>query len=311
MSKERIKMAKGTPLKPEEFEYIRLNCLSKTDEELSNHLKRDLRTIVNARRKLGIRKAQRGKIEAIAPKTINGIAVPPSQKMTEDQRKQFFKTQLTNSLYYNNLKESFNKEEIDFYLEEWASLCVQFEDIVATEKRQIDELIKAEIMGNRILRNIKVAEDEIKNIVEEVERLRKLKDMESDEDAQERDSQLMTMIRMMSAQSNAMSNDYQKNVDGKNKLLNELNARRRDRVEQISKRGTTFIGLVEAMRDREMRETQGRHMELVRLAKQKKISEWREPTSFADGTKDCILMDENSILPEKEIVRLDTGDKNA
>jgi CheY-like chemotaxis protein len=299
-------MPRGNFLKPEELEYIRQNCLAKTDEEMAEYLKRDVRTIASARKKLGIKKTRGGKVENYETKTSNkNIVLQASQRLTEDQRKEFFKTQLTNSLYYQNLKDQFTKEEIDFYLEEWSSLCVQFEDIVATEKRQIDELIKAEIMGNRILRNVKITEEQITLLQEEVDLLRKTHEMEDDEAAQERDIQLMNMIRTFAAQSQVMSNDYQKNVALKNNLLNELNARRRDRVDQITKRGTTFLGLVESFREREMRENQGRHTELVRMAKEKKRSEWRKPTTFADATQDCVLMDEYSIIPEKEIVRIE------
>jgi hypothetical protein len=301
---EQEKPKKKSNLKPEELEYIRQNCLSKSDEEIANYLNRDIRTVCNARKKLGIKKVQGGRLDVVRSNDTNGTLLPPSQRMTEDQRKEFFKTQLTNSLYYNNLKEQFEKDEIDFYLEEWASLCVQFEDIVATEKRQIDELIKAEIMGNRILRNVKITEEEIENMIKEVQAWRAAHDMENDEEAQDRDNALMSMIRSMSAQSHAMSSDYQKNVDLKNRLLNELNARRRDRVDQLKKSGTTFLSLVESLRERETREQQGRHIELVRLAKEKKRADWRQPTKFPDGTDDCVLMDEESILPTKDVVRL-------
>lgn len=290
----------------QEREYIRENCLIKSDETLSKELNRDLRTIARIRKSLGIHKGQKGTLQ---PLTLqNNPHLVASQKLTEHERKEFFKTQLTNSLYYNSLKEQFTKDEIDFYLEEWASLCVQFEDIVATEKRQIDELIKAQIMGNRILRNIKITEEHIKNLIKEVEIFRKANDMENDEDAQERDLQLMTMIRSMSGQSQAMSVDYQKNVNLKNNLLNELNARRRDRVDQITKRGTTFLGLIESLRERENREKQGRHLELIRLAKDYKKTEWRKPNVFPDGARDCVLLDEDSIIPTQDVVRMEDLD---
>jgi CheY-like chemotaxis protein len=102
-----------------------------------------------------------------------------------------------------------------------------------------------------------------------------------------------------------MANDYQRNFDLRSKVLSELNARRRDRVDQIKKGGTTFIGLVEAFRDRQLRATQGRHIELVRIAREKKRVEWNKPNIFPDGTKDCILMDENSELVQKDIIRIE------
>jgi hypothetical protein len=302
-------MPKNPYLKPQELEYIRSNCLDKTDEQIAKELKRDIRTIKYARRKLGIAKGSKGSIKTDIVRKEKTSKAEPSvsskrigQHLTEAQRKEFFKTQLVNSLYYDNLKEQFTESEIKFYLEEFAALSIQFEDILATEKRQIDELIKAEIMGNRILRNIRVAEDEIEKTIEEVDVLRKATDIDNDEDAQERDAQLMNLVRSMHAQAQIMTNDYQKNVDSRNRLLDQLNARRKDRIDQIKKSNTTFVGLIEAFRDRQTREEYGKHMELVRLAKEKKKSEWRKPNVFPDGTKDSILMDEHSYIPEKEIV---------
>ncbi len=94
------------------------------------------------------------------------------------------------------------------------------------------------------------------------------------------------------------------------KLLGELNARRKDRVDQISKRGTTFLSMVQEFRDRKIRENQGRHMELVRLAKEKKKREWRKPTVFPDGTLDCVLLDSESELPKSDIVLLNKNNKS-
>jgi CheY-like chemotaxis protein len=290
-------MPRGEYLKPEELEYIRNNVLSKTDDQLAEYLKRDSRTIRNARRRLGINKSSAGQVVSIEQPNKHGIV---GHTLTDDQRKEFFKTQLVNSLYYKNLQEQFSKLEIDFYLEEWAALSIQFDDIANTEKRQIDELIKAEIMGNRILRNIKIAEDEIELLIKETDDFRKSNDITENEVAQERDALLMSMIRSIHAQSQAMSNDYQKNVDMRNRLLDGLNCRRKDRIDQIKKGGTTFIGLVEALRDRQLREVQGRHIELVRLAKEKKKNEWNKSTKFPDGSIDCILMDESSELPVRE-----------
>ncbi len=161
------------PLSDKEKAYIEEYCLQKTDEELGEDLKRDPRTIKTYRTKIGVIKKQGGKIAKLTTNDAILSAKSSGRYLVESERKEFFQTQLTNSLFYENLKLQFTEDEIDFYLEEWGALCVQFEDIVATEKRQIDELIKAEIMGNRILRNVKIAEDEILMVQGEIDQLRK------------------------------------------------------------------------------------------------------------------------------------------
>jgi hypothetical protein len=298
-------------LQPEEIEYIRNNCLTTSDEKMADYLKRDVRTVMQARRKLGIRKTVGGKVDTVAINNPNVAAAVSSanHQLNEEERKEFYKTQFTNTLYYTNLKEQFTKEEIDFYLQEWGSLCLQFEDIVATEKRQIDEYIKMTLMGFRILRNIKTIEGEIETIQGEIELLRKkYPNIATDPmvaEAMERDNALIQLMMNMSGQSKSMSIDYQRNLELKNKILGELNARRKDRIDQITKRDKTFLGLIQEFRNREVREIQGRRMELMRMAKEKKKNEWHKPIDYVDGSKDCPLLDEHSEIPKVDIVYMD------
>lgn len=282
--------------------YITEHWMVKTDRIIASELKRNIKTISAYRKKCGFNKTYGGQIDKLSLMENTSNTYEASLNLAEESRKNFFKIQLKNSLFYKHLKDALTEGEIRFYLEEWSALCIQFEDIVGTEKRQIDELIKSEIMGNRILRNIKIAEDEIEIIQTEIEELRKIRDVENDEHAQERDMQLLMLVRQLHAQSQAMSSDYQKNVDMRNKLLSELNGRRKDRVDQIKKSGTTFMGLIENLHTREKREVEGRYIELMKLATDKKKQDWRTPITFPDGTKDCILMDEGSELPTRDIV---------
>lgn len=304
-------MSKANPVRPEEVEYVRNHCLTSTDEQMASALGRDVRTIKSIRKKIGIRKGRGGKLEEVNINNPNAAAAVKQANLhlTDNERREYFKTQFINSLYYKNLKEQFTKEEIDFYLEEWSSLCLQFEDIVATEKRQIDEYIKMTLMGFRILRNINTVEQEINDIQKEIEELRQNHpDMEKDplsEELRERDSALLNLVMAMNGQSKAMAVDYQRNLELRTKLLGELNARRKDRIDQITKRDKTFLGLLQEFRHREVREAQGRRLELMRMAKEKKKDEWRKPIRYIDNNKDCILLDEFSEIPKADIVYMD------
>lgn len=315
--KKKKKGERGGSLLPFEVEYIRNNCISKTDQEMADELKKDVTTIAGARRRLGLVKTYRGKIIAVESQkkimderqkvrertqSLNTEYV--GQKLNEKERASFFKKELENTIYYDNLKKQFSDEEIGFYLEEWAALCLQFEDIIATEKRQIDELIKNEIIGFRIMRNVKQAENTIAVLIRDTEKLHKNHKMDTDEEAQERDRQLQDMVRIMSAQSQMMTDSYRSNVLLRNDLLDELNARRRDRIDQLRKSGTTFLNLVAAFREKEVRDVQGNYAELMRIAKERKAAEFRAQSKFPDGNKDCILMDEKSEVLDKEIILL-------
>jgi len=297
-------------LTKDEINYIRDNCGSKTDEELAKDLNRSIIGIRKARKRhLGVIKDNLGQVPdkvkltakstktKIDPDTGKNIAIA-HRRLNEKQRQSFFKSLLANSLYYETLKAQFSEDEMDFYLEEWGSLCVQFEDILATEKRQIDELIKAEIAGNRIGRNIKISEDIISEYQIKINEFRNKANLDTEED-QEKDRLMIAIVNTMMRSTAAMANDQEKNMILKSKLFENLNARRVDRIDQIEKSGMTFHGVIGALREKQNREIQGRHMELVRLAKENKKNQFRKPVIFPDSSKSAILLDDKSVEDDK------------
>lgn len=295
-------MPKGNKgyLTDEEKKFIRDNCFSLSDKKIAEQLNRDERTVRSFRiNKLGIKKGARGQLPKDYASDDPEKALRASANLSDKERAEFFRTQLTNSRFYHTLKQQLTEEEIEFYLEEWGALCVQFEDILATEKRQIDELIKAEVMDNRVMRSIRVAEDEIEKLAQRVEELRQDRDMDNDEAAQAIDQEMCDMIRTMASQTNMMANDHNKFVDLKNKILEHLHGRRKDRLHKIEKSKTTFIGLVEALREEEIRKVQGRHMTLLGMAKDNKKDKWRKESKFPDGSTDSILLDDAAINTPK------------
>lgn len=308
-------MEKKPRITAEEIKFLQDNCLQMADWEIAKRLNRDIKTIRRTRKKLGIIKGSKTSLnKEIVKKVKNKDKVPKTvllatQKLTEDQRKKFFEKEFTNSINYQVLQKQLTDDEIEFYIAEWGSLCVQFEDILATEKRQLEELIKSEIIGNRIMSNVKLTEDYITILQKEIEDFRSKNDLTVEEN-QKRDESLMFMVQKMASISSAMTNDYHKNLEVRNKLLESLNGRRRDRIEQLKKSGVTFAGIVQALRDRETRNIQGRHMELVKMATEKKMNEFRKPIIFPDGSKSPILLDDMSVL-DKTNERLILDDQSS
>lgn len=294
---------KGKELSKVEKGYISENAGKMSVSAIARHLGRDRRTVgkflKNNQISDKVVKESTGKT-ALQEFSLNKSFVTKS--LSEAEREQFFKDNLQNTQYYTNLKKQFTEEELDYYLEEWGALCVQFEDIITTDKRQIDEYIKTGIIGNRILRNIKSSEDEIEGLMEEAEVLGNVKEIEEDEDMQQRYDTLRHLILTFSSQVQHMVNDYGKNQDARSKLLESLNTRRKDRVNQIKKSGTSLFDLIQTLDEPEYRDEQGYYLEVMKLSKEHLKHEWREPSLFPDGIKDCVLIDEHSIEPERTFI---------
>lgn len=303
-------MSKGKELSKGEKEFLRTNAGKDSVSALAREIGRDRRTVtkffkdndINTK----VKRDEEGTTD-LQKFSRKPAKTKRSKTLSETEREAFFKDTLENSKYYDNLKKQFTTDELDYYLEEWGALCLQFEDIVNTDKRQIDEYIKTGIIGNRILRNIRETEDEIESLIEETELLSKVKDLDEDEDAQARYDLICNMVMRFSSQVQGMVNDYGKNQDARSKLLESLNTRRKDRVNQIKKSGTSFFDLIQAMDEPEYRDDQGYYLELMKLAKDGLKHDWREPALFPDGTKDAVLIDENSIEPEIDIVEMGQG----
>ena len=286
-------------LNKSEIIYIAEHASVMTDQEIAVYLDRDIKTIGRHRRSLGIEKTASGMVikkDLHTDQLIN--KAKKLHELTDGEKKVWFENQLKNSRSYPLLRQQLTRDEIGFYVEEFSILCVQFEDVAITETRQIDELVKAEVLDHRILRNIKYTEDAIELLAKQIETFRKKHDM-TDEENQQRDDIMLNMVKQMAAQSNQMTSDHLRNVELRNKLLQDLSARRRDRVDEIDKSKNTFLGLVKAFEDEKVRESQGRHAELVRLAKDKKLDEWRGENIFPDGSRDSIILDDQAVLQQK------------
>ena len=281
---------------------------SKSVSAIARHIGRDRRTVDKYIKKLKKNPPPKREVEPSNP--LQKLSIKKKSHLrsfSEEERESFFKENLQNSQYYDNLKLQFTDRELNYYLEEWGALCVQFEDIVNTDRRQIDEYIKTGIIGNRILRNIRVSEDEIEELMKEAEVLGNVKEIEEDEDMQNRYDTLRHLILTFSSQVQSMVNDYGKNQDARTKLLESLNTRRKDRVNQIKKSGTSLFDLIQTLDEPEYRDDQGYYLEVMKLSKEHLKHEWRQPQLLPDGSKDCILIDEHSEEPQVQIIENTEG----
>lgn len=296
----------ANPLSEAEKKLIESKVFKWTDERLAKEMGRDIRTIKKYRESLGIKKGRGGKIVNMPSDEDGSIKskelIHKEHQARLDKRKEFFTEQLINTQRYLEIQKQFTDDEIEFYIEEWAALCVQFEDILQTEKRQIDELIKTEILGNRILRNIKTTEDFITKLQKEIKEFRKSRDVANDEEAQEQDDRMIEMVKRMCGQVDAMTSNYAKNQDSRNKILNALNARRKDRASQLASTKTNFLAVIEELNEQRNREKIGRYTELLKKAKEKKQRDFRRPSKFPDGQVDCVLLDDESTLPTHDYI---------
>ena len=289
----------GVKLSKIEKDYIDLNWSKETDKEMAAKLKRDKKTIFKYRVEMGYSKNKNAAFTPSTPVVMDdgsiGVAAKEmSSRLNDEERKEFFARQLKNSKFYTLLTKSFSEEELDYYCEEYGALCVQFSDILSSERRQLDELIKIQILINRALAYIKRTDDEVATYAKMIDEFRKSHDMKEDEEAQAIDDQNIYLVRQMSSACQQMSNDYNKLLASKNSILESLNARRKDRIDQLTNKKTTFAGLVEAIMQDDVKAIQGRHIALIKSSRENLKKKWTKPSVYCDGSSDIILYDDES-----------------
>jgi hypothetical protein len=270
---------KRSPLSLEDKQFIRDNAGVLSDAKIAEKIGKSRRTIAHFRKEhLGVEAATR-----------KSHADP--FEMTEESRAKFFREHLENDHFWDMIRDQLTDPELDFYISEWASLAVQFRDIVATERRQIHDLIMTEILDSRLLKKIKFVEEEINVQVKIIDSFREIHDIDDDEQAAERDETLMHTLAQMRDMSRAIGREHEALVKQKNDILTHLNGRRKDRLDQIRDSSESFVGYIEGIRNNpDVLKAQARfafaHAEQVEKLRQKWMT---EEVRFPDGRKDKVL----------------------
>lgn len=272
-------MPKRKPLTDDEKKIIQDKAGVYTDLEIGQMINRSRRTIAHYRKSvLGVEAAN------VREKQVDPLS------MDDERRMKFFKKHLENDHFWDQIKDQLTEPEMDFYMSEWASLCIQFQDIVATERRQIHDLIMAEILDGRLLKSIKFVRDEIDELVAKVEVFRKTHNIDDDTDAAETEQAFTDLLAHAASESKAIGDQHEKLLKQKNNILEHLNGRRKDRISQIKEAKENIIGFIEGMKDKKIRESMARFAKAHKVATDRLEEKWKgEEFNFPDGKKDSIL----------------------
>jgi len=257
---------KSGPLSKKEREILDRHLTLKTDEELSILINRSEEAIAKYR-------ASQGRVAEMTNETADVL-----------------KRELKSEYFWEELKIQLSEEELKSFENRWISLMNQFKDVLATDKMQMVDLIRCEILMNRLLVEQKFVRDEMKRVQNELEEYY-AKDVMSLE-AADHDvmARLTTDYNQLMASHGTRDNTLDKLGKEKKSLLGALKATRDQRVNLLENNKTTFWDLLRMFDDYEIKEREGRHMELVRVAAKQKENELFEFTEFEDGTVDRVIL---------------------
>jgi hypothetical protein len=256
----------------EEEKFIRENVNSLSIENIANHLNRNIAPI---------------------QRYIN------ENSLFEDEEEKKINEILRHKLYAKNfwqeIKKQFDEDsgELQYFEEVWINLIKQFrEDVLAAEELQIKQFITIDILINRSMK-------ERKRHITETERLQKEVDKEYAMPEGQRDIQklasLETQLNFSRNSIASYTNEYTKLLNEQQKISKDLKATREQRIKRIEDGKSSWVGLIRMLEDENIREKEGKEMEILSMSVEKYKKNLHEYHTYADQKLDKPILNCNSV----------------
>lgn len=225
----------------------------------------------------------------------NNLYSSPDEKNEKDTIRQ----KLRAKSFWNEIVKQFDNEsgELDYFEEIWINLIKQFrEDVLPAEELQIKQFITIDILINRSMK-------ERKRHIAETEKLQRLVDKEYEKPEQERDipklANLETQLSFARNSIASYTNEYTKLLNEQQKISKDLKATREQRIKRIEDGKSSWAGLIRMLEDEEIREREGREMEIMNMAADKAKSQLYEYHTFQDDSVDMPILCPESVITKE------------
>jgi hypothetical protein len=182
---------------------------------------------------------------------------------------EILRQKLYSKVFWPEIKRQFDEEggELKYFENTWIGLIKQFrEDVLPAEELQIKQFITIDILINRSMK-------ERKRHISETEKLQRLVDAEYDKSEDQRDMpRLANLETQLSFARNSIANytnEYTKLLNEQQKISKDLKATREQRIKRIEDGKSSWVGLIRILEDEEIREKEGKQMQILSLATEK------------------------------------------
>lgn len=193
---------------------------------------------------------------------------------------------LRKSHEYELLKSELTEKEIKIFEKKYSEWVGQFkEDIIPSERSQIFNAIKMDMMMSKLMQRNKVIEENMAEIEEDIRAIRDNEHMDADT-RQKRITELRQYRQDSYGHYNANIRVYQEQTVIYMKMLVDLKASRAQRKTNDEELKNTFLGLLRNMKDDNQRTKIGEDCELEKLAAEAEEKRYSSTTSYLDGTVD-------------------------
>ena len=226
----------------------------------------------------------------------NQLIVPDDEK----NEHQTLKRKLHSKTFWQEIIRQFDEDtgELKYFEETWIGLIKQFrEDVLPAEELQIKQFITIDILINRSMK-------ERKRHIAETEKLQRQVDLQYEKAESERDiPRLANLETQLSFARNSIANyttEYTKLLNEQQKISKDLKATREQRIKRIEDGKSSWVGLIRMLEDEDVREKEGREMEILSIATEKYKIALSQYHSYQDNVLDKPFLTADTIEKKDE-----------
>ena len=222
------------------------------------------------------------------------------QTPAEHADNEILSIKLRSKSFWGEVCKQFDKEtgELDYFENTWINLIKQFrEDVLPAEELQIKQFITIDILINRSMK-------ERKRHIAETEKLQKQVDFEYEMPEADRDTaKLANLETQLSFARNSIAsytNEYTKLLSEQQKISKDLKATREQRIKRIEDGKSSWTGLIRMLEDEDIREKEGRQLEILKMATSKFKDDLQSPHQYQDNEFDMPILNAESVLKNQD-----------
>jgi hypothetical protein len=202
--------------------------------------------------------------------------------------------------HWKELQKQFSSDELESFLYHWNNVIKQFrDDVLHTEELQIIDMIKLELLMNRLLTSERAIKQKIKEVEIEISSIKStgldtMTDIEKEEVFN-----LERQIAALYSSVESINKEYLENLKEKIKILDKLKATREQRIKEIQSGKETMAGWIrQLISNPDLGQKIGRDMEKMRLATKIEVERLSDLFTYADGTIDRPLLTPETVMRE-------------
>ena len=212
------------------------------------------------------------------------------QSKDEQENNRTLRQKLHAKTFWIEITKQFDEStgELQYFEDTWIGLVKQFrEDVLPAEELQIKQFITIDILINRSMKERKRHIADTEKLQEEVDNEYKLSEELRD------GPKLANLETQLSFARNSIANytnEYTKLLNEQQKISKDLKATREQRIKRIEDGKSSWIGLIRMLEDEEIREKEGREMEIMNMSVEQQIKKLSQYHTYQDGEVDTPLL---------------------